>query len=229
MAVFVLNKQKNPLMLCSEKRARLLLERGRAVIVRRYPFTIWLRDRVGGETQLLRLKLDPGSRTTGLALVREEKAETQRVLWLAELQHRGATIRDALSQQRAFRRRRRGANLRYCQPRFNNLRRLAGWLAPSLRHRVDTTMSWVVRLCRLAPVSAFDIVRAVVPSGEKAGTYTGRIAVRATGSFNIQTAESVVQGISHRYGRQLQRSDGYAYFPQPAIAWNKKEAARQAA
>jgi hypothetical protein len=73
MAVFVLNKQKNPLMPCSEKPARLLLERGRVIIVRRYPFTIRLRDRVGGETQLLRLKLDRGSRTTGLALVHEKK------------------------------------------------------------------------------------------------------------------------------------------------------------
>jgi hypothetical protein len=79
------------------------------------------------------------------------------------------------------------------------------------------------------PKASLQDAAAVIPSGKKAGTYIGRIAVRATGSFNIQTAESVVQGISHRYGMPLQRSDGYAYFPQPAIAWNKKEAARQAA
>jgi hypothetical protein len=53
---------------------------------------------------------------------------------------------------------------------------------------------------------------------------------RVYGRFYFkQTEESVVQGISHRYGRQLQRSDGYAYFPQPTIALNKKEAASQAA
>ncbi|GAA3898811.1 hypothetical protein GCM10022228_06780 [Halomonas cibimaris] len=40
MAVFVLDKGKQPLMPCSEKRARLLLERGRAVVHKRYPFTI---------------------------------------------------------------------------------------------------------------------------------------------------------------------------------------------
>ncbi|WP_338053505.1 RRXRR domain-containing protein, partial [Rhabdochromatium marinum] len=39
MAVFVLDKQKNPLMPCTEKRARLLLQRGRAVVVRLHPFT----------------------------------------------------------------------------------------------------------------------------------------------------------------------------------------------
>ena len=71
MAVFVLDKKKRPLMPCSEKRARLLLERGRAVVVRLHPFTIRLKDRIGGETQPLRLQLDPGSQTTGLAIVRD--------------------------------------------------------------------------------------------------------------------------------------------------------------
>lgn len=45
MAVFVLDKRKRPLMPCSEKRARLLLDRGRAVVHRMTPFTIRLRDR----------------------------------------------------------------------------------------------------------------------------------------------------------------------------------------
>jgi hypothetical protein len=53
MAVFVLNKNKQPLMPCSEKRARLLLERGRAVVVKHYPFTIRLRDRIDGHWQSL--------------------------------------------------------------------------------------------------------------------------------------------------------------------------------
>lgn len=70
MAVFVLDKQKRPLMPCTEKRARLLLERGRAVVVRLAPFTLRLKARRGGATQPLRLKLDPGSRTTGIAVVR---------------------------------------------------------------------------------------------------------------------------------------------------------------
>jgi len=50
MAVFVLDRKKQPLMPCTEKRARLLLERGRAVVVRLHPFTIRLKDRIGGET-----------------------------------------------------------------------------------------------------------------------------------------------------------------------------------
>jgi hypothetical protein len=80
-------------MPCSEKRARLLLERGRAVVVRRYPFTIRLRDRIGGATQPVRIKLDPGSKTTGIALVADADGnKPAKMLALFELQHRGKQI-----------------------------------------------------------------------------------------------------------------------------------------
>lgn len=153
MAVFVLDKQKRSLMPCSEKRARLLLARGRAVVHKRYPFCIRLKDRVGGDTQPLRLGIDPGSKATGLALVRED-GEDRHALCLFELVHRGFQIRKALEQRRAFRRRRRSQNLRYRAPRFDNRTRRAGWLPPSLQHRVDSVMAWVNRLSRLTPVSA---------------------------------------------------------------------------
>ena len=153
MAVFVLDKKKQPLMPCSEKRARLLLARGRAVVHKRYPFTIRLKDRVGGSTQPLRLGIDPGSKTTGLALMRETEGEQRHVLCLFELIHRGFQIKKALQQRAAFRRRRRSANLRYRAPRFNNRIKPKGWLAPSLQHRVDTVMAWVNRLSKSAPIT----------------------------------------------------------------------------
>jgi hypothetical protein len=149
-------------MPCSEKRARLLLDRDRARVHRLQPFCIRLIARLQSSCSLqpLQCKLDPGSKTTGLALVRQADDETV-VVSLFELVHRGAAIHKALQQRAAFRRRRRGANLRYRQPRFNNRRRRAGWLPPSLRHRVDTTAAWVARLRRLAPISglASELVR----------------------------------------------------------------------
>ena len=71
--VFVLDRRKKPLMPCSEKRARLLLERGRARVHRVRPFTIRLVDRLQADCELqpVRVKIDPGSKATGLALVRE--------------------------------------------------------------------------------------------------------------------------------------------------------------
>ncbi len=165
MAVFVLDRSGKPLMPCSEKRARKLLAAGRARVHRVMPFVIRIVDRRVQDSALqpLRIKIDPGSKTTGLALVREADSidaasgKVRRevfVLNLFELVHRGRQISEALTGRRAFRRRRRGANLRYRAPRFLNRKKGAGWLAPSLRHRIETTLSWVRRLQRWAPVTA---------------------------------------------------------------------------
>ena len=152
MSVFVLDKRKSPLMPCSEKRARLLIARGRAVVVRAYPFTIRLKDRIGGSIQPVRVKVDPGSKATGIAVVRET-GQKQQVLALMELVHRGRQISKRLEQRRGFRRRRR-YQLRYRAPRFLNRTRPKGWLAPSLQHRMDTTQSLINRLQSLVPVIA---------------------------------------------------------------------------
>jgi hypothetical protein len=56
-----------------------------------------------------------------------------------------------------------------------------------------------------------DLVRAVVTSGTKQGTYVGKVAVRTRGVFNITTAQGVVTDIHHRYCTLLARADGYTY------------------
>jgi 5-methylcytosine-specific restriction endonuclease McrA len=155
MAVFVLDRNGKALMPCCEKRARLLLERDRARVHRVVPFVIRLIDRSADSCafQALRLKLDPGSKTTGIALVREFD-DGIAVLNLFDLLHRGRQISEALTARRNMRRARRGRTTRYRAPRFLNRAKAKGWLAPSLQHRVDTTMAWVRRICRCAPVSA---------------------------------------------------------------------------
>jgi hypothetical protein len=52
-----------------------------------------------------------------------------------------------------------------------------------------------------------DLVRADVPKGKHAGVHVGRVAVRASGSFRVGSAD----GIGWRYCRLLQRADGYEY------------------
>ena len=155
MAVFVLDRNGRPVMPCTEKRARLLLERGRARVHRVLPFAIRLVDRCADscELQTLRLKLDPGSMTTGMALVRECIGGIA-VLNLFDLWHRGRQISEVLTCRRNMRRARRGRKTRYRAPRFLNRCKPEGWLAPSLQHRVDTTMAWVRRIRRWAPVTA---------------------------------------------------------------------------
>lgn len=153
MAVFVLDRYQQPLMPCSEKRARKLLQVKRARIVRIYPFTLRIVDRTVADSTLqpLTVKLDPGSKTTGIALVREVQAT--HVVNLFELTHRGQQISAKLTARSQMRRRRR-SKLRYRAPRFLNRTKSKGWLAPSLQHRVDTTMAWVKRLQHLAPVTS---------------------------------------------------------------------------
>ena len=85
--MLVLDQQRRPLMPCTPARARLLLKQHKAAVWRRYPFTLILRvARPDAITQPLRLKIDPGSRTSGLAVTNDATGE---VVWAAELSHRG--------------------------------------------------------------------------------------------------------------------------------------------
>ncbi len=56
-----------------------------------------------------------------------------------------------------------------------------------------------------------DLVKAIVTQGKKMGAYLGRLAVRASGNFNVKTHTGIVQGINYRYCRLVQSSDGYHY------------------
>jgi 5-methylcytosine-specific restriction endonuclease McrA len=60
-----------------------------------------------------------------------------------------------------------------------------------------------------------NLVKALVPKGKNRGVHTGRVAVRTSGSFNIQTQKGTVQGISFRHCRSIYRADGYTYYGPP--------------
>jgi 5-methylcytosine-specific restriction endonuclease McrA len=150
--VFVLDTTKRPLNPVHPGRARLLLKQGKAAVYRCYPFTIVLKRAVEQPSlEPLRVKVDPGSQTTGLAVINDASGQ---VVWAAELTHRGKHITRALSSRRALRRSRRQRKTRYRQPRFNNRRKKKGTLPPSLESRVCNGVTWVRRLLRLCPVNA---------------------------------------------------------------------------
>jgi 5-methylcytosine-specific restriction endonuclease McrA len=164
MSVFVLDQRKHPLMPCSERRARLLLSRKRAVVHRVWPFTIRLKDRSreASQVQPVALKLDPGSKTTGMALVRIEQTqegEIHHTVHLSELSHRGRRVHHAMQQRAGYRRRRRGLNLRHRRPRFENRVRPRGWMPPSLRSRIGNVLTWACRYGRWAPLGRIEIER----------------------------------------------------------------------
>ena len=74
--VFVLDTNKQPLPPVHAGRARILLRRGKAAVFRRYPFTIILKQAIPAPpAQGLHLKIDPGSKMTGLAIVNDLSGE----------------------------------------------------------------------------------------------------------------------------------------------------------
>jgi len=147
--VFVIDTNRKPLSPCKPGIARSLLKAGKAAVFRRYPFTIVLKKAVETKPEPLELKLDPGSKVTGVAIKQDNK-----IIFGAELQHRGQQIKDALLSRRQLRRGRRNRKTRYRKARFLNRTRPDGWLAPSGQHQVETTLTWVRKLIRLAPVAS---------------------------------------------------------------------------
>jgi 5-methylcytosine-specific restriction endonuclease McrA len=150
--VFVIDQNKQPLDPIHSSLARQLLRNKKAAVYRQFPFTIILKKSyLNPEVQPLRLKIDPGAKHTGIALVNDSSGE---VVFAAELKHRGFTIRDALTSRRQLRCSRRTRKTRYRKPRFLNRTRPSGWLAPSLQSRVDNIKTWVDKLRRFAPIEA---------------------------------------------------------------------------
>lgn len=163
--VAVLGRDGKPLMPTGPSRARRLLKSRRARVHSIAPvFTIRLIDRTASDGNSIvngvELGIDPGSRHTGIAVftsdTRDDKGTPRvkrRGLASVQLDHRGREISKKLTSRAQLRRGRRTRNLRYRSPRFLNRPKPEGWLAPSLRHRVDTTMSMICKLNRILPIS----------------------------------------------------------------------------
>jgi 5-methylcytosine-specific restriction endonuclease McrA len=149
--VFVIDTKKRPLNPTTPSKARKLLTQEKAAVFRLYPFTIVLKHEViEFENPGYELKIDPGSKTTGIAIVNCKKE----VIWIANLEHRGELIKKRLQQRSAIRRGRRNRNTRYRPVRFENRKREKSLLPQSLMHRVLTIETWVNRLCKFCPINS---------------------------------------------------------------------------
>jgi 5-methylcytosine-specific restriction endonuclease McrA len=150
--VFLIDTDLRPLDPIHPAQARQLLREKKAAVFRRFPFTLILKEsRPDSPVSPLRLKIDPGAKFTGIALVNDSTGE---IVFAGELKHRGFAIRDSLTSRRQLRRSRRNRKNRYRKPRFLNRTRPKAWLAPSLQSRVDNIKTWVERLRKIAPIEA---------------------------------------------------------------------------
>ena len=156
-AVFVVDSNNVPLMPCSPRKARVLLLSKRADVYKMHPFTIRLLDREEGALQEMELKVDPGSKTTGFALMVKGAVRGWFCIEATELSHRGQQIRNNLVSRAQLRRGRRSRKTRYRQPRFSNRAKPKGWLPPSLRSHVDNVVAFTRKIAQVCPLTAIPV------------------------------------------------------------------------
>jgi N6-L-threonylcarbamoyladenine synthase len=164
--VYVLHQNGQPLMPTeNHAKVRVLLKQGKAKVVNRCPFTIQLLYSSTHYTQKVTLGVDSGSKHIGLSATTENK-----VLFEADVELRNDIV-NLLSTRRELRCSRRNRKTRYRKPRFNNRRRKEGWLAPSVRHKVDSHITMIAKVHKILPISeiivevaSFDIQKIKNPS-----------------------------------------------------------------
>ena len=152
--VYVLNKYGKPLMPTTRYgRVRRLLRKGLAVVVDYRPFTIQLTYVTPNGVQEVSLGVDAGTKHVGFSATTKKK-----VFFEAELLLRSDIV-EKLSTRREFRRARRNRKTRYRNKRFLNRTgsKKPGWLAPSVRQKVDTHIHWISRICKLLPIKKITV------------------------------------------------------------------------
>ena len=163
-------------------KVRRLLRDKKAKVIRRCPFTIQLLyEPETAVVQDITLGVDAGSKHIGISATTED-----RVLYEADVELRNDIV-ELLSTRRESRHARRNRKTRYRAPRFDNRRTPEGWLAPSVRQKVDTHLKVIADVHKILPVS--------------------KVTVEAA-SFDTQLLKAVaegktIQGTDYQSGEQL--------------------------
>ena len=176
--VYVLSQNGQPLMPTeNHAKVRVFLKQGKAKVVQRCPFTIQLLYESTTHTQKINLGIDAGSKTIGVSATTDSK-----VLYEAEVVLRNDIV-ELLSGRRALRRSRRNRKTRYRKPRFDNRKKPDGWLAPSIRQKIETHVTVVENITKILPMT--------------------KIIVE-TASFDIQKIKNPeIEGAEYQHGEQL--------------------------
>ena len=179
MLVYVLNKNRKPLMPCKPQKARKLLRNGKAKVIRREPFTIQLLYGSSGYRQHVTLGVDAGSKHIGLSATTSKKE-----LFAGEVKLR-TDIVNLLSTRRQFRRSRRSRKTRYRKSRFFNRihRKHKGWLAQSIENKIYCHLKIIEKLHKILPIDK---------------------VIVETASFDVQKIKNPnIQGDEYQKGERL--------------------------
>lgn len=147
--VYVQDINGTPLMPTTRHgEVRRLLKQNKAVVVNLCPFTIRLTYATTNYKQEVVLGVYAGTKHIGLSATTKSQE-----LYASEVIIRNGIV-DLLSTRRELRRTRRNRS-RYRKPRFNNRTKSkhSGWIAPSVRHKVDAHVRVIDDIYKILPVS----------------------------------------------------------------------------
>lgn len=190
--VYVISKTGHPLMPSRRHgKVRRMLKTGKAKVVKRCPFTVQLLYDTEENVQPVSLGVDAGSKHVGLSAT-----TTLREIFAAQAELR-SDITGLISTRRENRSARRGRKTRHRGPRFENRTnsKPKGWIAPSVKHKVDTHVSLVQKVCEILPVQ--DIYVEVA-------------------SFDMQKLKADLQNLKEPQGKDYQKGEQMGF-------WNVRE------
>lgn len=147
--VYVLSKDGKPLMPTKRyAKIRILRKRGLLKIVNVKPFTVQLLYDTKNITQDVTLGIDSGYLNIGFSAVTEKQELISGEVKLLKGQ------KERLYERATYRKLRR-QRLRYRAPRFNNRisSKKEGWLAPSIKHKLDSHIRFIEKLQKILPIS----------------------------------------------------------------------------
>ena len=158
-------------------KVRILLKQKKAKVIKRCPFTIQLLYNSTNYTQKVTLGVDSGSKHVGISVTTKDK-----VLFESNVELRNDIV-NLLSTRRELRRSRRHRKCRYRKPRFNNRKCGDGWLVPSVKQKVESHLTVIVKVHKILPVSNIIV---------------------ETASFDIQKIKNPeISGTDYQQGEQL--------------------------
>jgi N6-L-threonylcarbamoyladenine synthase len=176
--VYVISKNGQPLMPTeNHAKVRNLLKTKKAKVIKRCPFTIQLAYDSTNYTQPINLGIDAGSKRIGVSATTEDK-----VLYEADVELRNDVVK-LLATRRENRRARRNHKTRYRKARFDNRRRGDGWIAPSIREKIDTHLTTIANVHKILPITKITV---------------------ETAQFDIQKIKNPnIHGTEYQQGEQL--------------------------
>lgn len=186
MFVYILNKNGEPLMPTQRfGKVRRMLKNNQAKVIKRSPFTIQLLYEIKNPIkQNISLGVDAGSKHIGLSATITDKE-----LYAEEVELRNDIVKN-LSKRREYRRARRSRKTRYRKPRFDNRKREKGWLAPSVRQKIETHETVIEKVYSILPIASMTI---------------------ETAAFDLQKLKADVNELARPKGKDYQQGEMFGF------------------